>query len=72
MLPCNGRGTNSSGCEKIDGVEGSDDFAADHQLLQIVAIAQLFVGHEAEPELVRGRILLPGFNRESRIQHVRF
>jgi hypothetical protein len=70
MLLGNERGKNSSSREKIDAVESSDDFAANHQLLQIVAIAQFFVGHEAKPEIVRGKILLPRFNHQSRIEHV--
>ena len=52
----------SSGREKIDGIERGDDFAADHQLLQIVAIAERFGRHDAEPEIVRGRLSLPRFN----------
>src|SRR5205085_11260846 len=44
----------------------------DHQLLQIAAIAQFFIGHDAEPEIVRGRIRFPGFSKHSWIEHVRF
>ena len=53
-----GRTRNLSRREKIDGIERGDDFTAGQQLLQIVAIAELFVPEDADPK-IRGA--LPGF-----------
>ena len=54
------RRRNLSGREKIDGIERGDDFTAGQQLLQIVAIAELFIPEEADPK-IRGAP--PGFVR---------
>ena len=51
MLPFEAMGS-GSGREKIDRVERGDDLATDHQLLQIVAIAEVFVRQDAEPEVI--------------------
>jgi hypothetical protein len=42
--------------EKIDAIERGDDFTASKQLLQIVAIAELFVAKEAEPKIPGGNL----------------
>ena len=37
--------------EKIHGIERGDDFTTDQQLLQIVAITELFVAEDADPKI---------------------
>ena len=49
VLPCQ-KGIPSSR-EKIDRIQRGDDLTTDQQFLQIVAIAQFFVGQDAEPEV---------------------
>jgi hypothetical protein len=40
--------------KEIDAIECGDDFTANEQFLQIVAIAELFVAQDANPK-IRGR-----------------
>ena len=44
--------------EKISAIEHGDDFTAGEQLLQIVAIAELFVAKDAEPKPFGGNLIL--------------
>jgi hypothetical protein len=37
--------------EKINGIQRGDDFTTDQQLLQIVAITELFVAENADPKI---------------------
>jgi hypothetical protein len=37
--------------EKVNGIQGGDDLATDQQLLQIVAITELFVAEDADPKI---------------------
>ena len=40
--------------EEINGIKRGDDFTADEQLFQIVAVAELFVVEKAGPKSARG------------------
>lgn|GEM_PF-6567379 len=37
--------------EKVNGIQRRDDFTTDQQLLQIVAITELFVAEDADPKI---------------------
>jgi hypothetical protein len=43
------------GREKIDAIQRGDDFTAHEQLLQVVAVTELFVTEDADPK-VRGGV----------------
>jgi hypothetical protein len=57
--------------EEIDAIERGDDLTANEQLLQIVAIAELFVANEAEPEIFGDGTDGVRFDESSRIEHAR-
>jgi hypothetical protein len=42
--------------EKVNSIQRGDDFTADQQLLQIVAIAELFVPEDALPKIRGGNL----------------
>ena len=66
------RTRNLSRREEVNGIQRGDDFTACQQLLQIVAIAELFVPEDADPK-IRGA--LPGFVRvdeDGRNEHTDF
>lgn len=37
--------------EKVNGIQRGDDFTTDQQLLQIIAIPELFVAEDADPKI---------------------
>jgi hypothetical protein len=39
--------------EKVDAIQRRDDFAANEQFLQIIAVTQLFVAEDAKPKIRR-------------------
>lgn len=58
--------------EKIDAIERGDDFTTNEQLLQIVAVAKLFVAQDAKPEIRRGDLLFVQFNEALWNEHADF
>jgi hypothetical protein len=40
--------------KKINAIERGDDFTADEQLLQVIAIAELVIAEKMEPEIPDG------------------
>jgi hypothetical protein len=57
--------------EEINAIERGDDFTANEQLLQIVAIAELLVAKEAEPEIFGDETDGVRSDEGSRIEHAR-
>lgn len=58
--------------EKIYAIERGDDFTANEQLLQVVAITKFLVVEDAEPEIRRRDLLLVRFNEALRNEHADF
>jgi hypothetical protein len=57
--------------EELNAIERGDDFTANEQLLQIVAIAEPFVAKEAKPEIFGDETDGVRFDEGSRIEHAR-
>jgi hypothetical protein len=55
--------------QKIDAIQRGDNFTADEQLLQIIAVAELFVAEDADPKVGGGVSVLVGLDEGRRNEH---
>jgi hypothetical protein len=68
-------GQRLSGRKKIDRVQGRDNLTTHHQLLEVIAIAQIFVPEDSAPEIIKifsDGVGSPGFEEGGRIEHTDF